>query len=319
MKLAMVGYGSIAEYHVEALNSVGRLRDEAEEVVWRSVVGRDREATAEFARRHGFAASTTDLDSALADPELDAVVVTSPTDLHFEHVEKSLRAGKHVLAEIPLATSLGEADRLAALASERDLRLMVCHTQRYYPAFVEVRRRVAAGELHVQHVIYRYTFYRRDTVNWRGKRRTWADNLLWHHGAHVVDTALWLLGAGEVEVAGFVARPTPPLDIPMDLGLVLRTPLDQLVTVAMSYNNAMPVNDCLVIGEEETLLVEGGKLSTRDRVLHTPPEGEGNMRQAILEQDREFLAAVREGRAPSVDPAAVRPAMEVLQIMRERR
>ena len=74
---------------------------------------------------------------------------------------------------------------------------MVCHTQRYYPALVEARRRIEAGELHVQHVIYRYTFFRRDTVNWRGRRRSWADNLLWHHGAHAVDTALWLLGARE--------------------------------------------------------------------------------------------------------------------------
>ena len=209
MKLALVGYGSIADYHVEALNTVGReaalaegMLDQGSAIEWQSVVGRLPEPTEEFARRHGFARATTDLDAALADPELEAVVVTSPTDLHFEQVEKCLLAGKHVLAEIPLATSLTEADRLASLARARDLRLMVCHTQRYYPGFVEARRLIAAGELHVQHVVYRYTFLRRDTVNWRGRRRSWADNLLWHHGAHAVDTALWLLGATDVEVAG---------------------------------------------------------------------------------------------------------------------
>lgn len=327
MKLGLVGYGSIAEYHVEALDTIGREamprggrpRDEGKEIEWWSVVGRLPAPTEEFARRYGFERHTTDLDAALADPDLDAMVITSPTDLHFEHVEKCLLAGKHVLAEIPLATSLAEADRLAALASAQDLRLMVCHTQRYYPAFVEARRMIAAGELHVRHVIYRYTFLRRDTVNWRGRRRSWADNLLWHHGAHAVDTALWLLGATDVEVSGFVARPTPPLDIPMDLGLVLRTPLDQLVTVALSYDVDRPsLNECLMAGEEGTLLFEGGRLSTRERILYAPPEGEGNMREAIFEQDREFVAAVREGRGPAVDAAAVRPAMAVLQAMQDR-
>jgi len=320
MRLGLVGYGSIAEYHFDALNSIGReaprgerLQDEDAGIRWRSVVGRLAAPTEEFARRYGFEQQSTDLDAALGDPELDAVVVTSPTDLHFEHVEKCLLAGKHVLAEIPLATSLAQADRLAALAAAAGLCLMVCHTQRYYPAFAEARRRVAAGELRVQHIIYRHTYFRRDTVNWRGRRRTWPDNLLWHHGAHAVDAALWILGATEVEVAGFVARPAPPLDIPMDLGLVVRTPLGQLVTVAMSYNDRLPVNECLVIGEEETLLVRDGRLSTRDGVVYAPPEGEGNIRQAIVEQDREFLAAVREARSPAIDAAAVRPAMTVLQ------
>ncbi len=326
MRLGLVGYGSIAEYHVEALNAVSReaaraegMLDQGRAVEWRSVVGRLPEPTEEFARRYGIARATVDLDAALEDPDLDAMVVTSPTDLHFEHVEKCLLAGKHVLAEIPLATSLAEADRLAALARERDLRLMVCHTQRYHAGLVEARRRIARGELHVQHVIYRYTFLRRDTVNWRGRRRSWADNLLWHHGAHAVDTALWLLGADEVEVTGFVARPTPPLDIPMDLGICLRTPENQLVTLAMSYNVDMPaLNECLIVGEEGTLLYDDGKLSMRDRVLHTPTDGEGDMREAILAQDREFVAAVREGRAPAVDAAAVRPAMVVLQAMQAR-
>jgi len=114
---------------------------------------------------------------------------------------------------------------------------MVCHTQRYYPTLVEARRRIAAGELHVHHVSTRYAFLRRENINWAGRRRSWTDNLLWHHGGHAVDTSLWLLGATGGSVTSQVALPSLPLDIPLDLDILIRTPKDQLLNVTMSYNS----------------------------------------------------------------------------------
>jgi 2-hydroxy-4-carboxymuconate semialdehyde hemiacetal dehydrogenase len=305
LNVGLVGYGSIARSHVQALKSLG-----GHDV--RGVMGRLADPTRQFAAEFGMPLATTDLDELLADESIEAVIICSPTDAHAEQTERALRSGKHVLCEIPLATSLADVDRLAALADEVDRRLMVCHTQRFYPPLVQARRMIASGELHPHAIVSRYGFHRRANVNWMGRRRSWTDNLLWHHGCHAVDAALWLLGVADrgevVEVAAQVALPGGNLGIPMDLTLAMRTTRDQLVTVAMSYNTHIPVHDYLLIGEETTVLYADGELRDRERVL--VPKGDAD---PIAVQDGEFFAAVREHRDPSVSARSARPAMAALQ------
>lgn len=291
MNICLIGYGSIARSHLQALAR--------EPVTLRTVMGRVAESTEAFAREFGFARHTTDLDEALADPSIEAVLITSPSDLHAEQTEKALKAGKHALVEIPLATSLAETDALGRLARERKRCLMVCHTQRYYPALVEARRWIAEGRLHVHHVSARYAFFRRENVNWAGRRRSWTDNLIWHHGCHAVDTCLWLLGATEVEVKSQAARPSHHLNIPMDVDILMHTPEDQLISVNLSYNNKLPYNEYLLIGEETTLLVTDKRLVGPDGVILEPAVGDTAPGPIAL-QDREFLAAIREGREPAI-------------------
>ena len=303
MNIGLLGYGSIAGSHVRAIGSLGD-----PELRLHSLMGRLAEPAAQFAAEHGLARSTTDLDELLADPALDAVIVCSPSDVHAEQTERALRAGKHVLCEIPLALSLGETDRLTALADQVDRRLMVCHTQRYWASSIAARRLIADGDLHVHALFGRFMFHRRENVNWTGRRRSWTDNLLWHHGCHAVDTTLWLLGAAEVEVSPQVGLPGGNLGIPMDLALAMRTPRDQVATVDMSYNTHLAFNDYLVVGEENTLLVTAQELRDRERVLVEPSSDD-----PIARQDAEFFAAVREGREPAVSGRAVRPAMAALQ------
>src|SRR5687767_779310 len=98
MNLCFVGYGSIAQEHARGFRELPGVR-------FSSVVGRDPETTAAFAREWGFAGWTLNLDEAL-EGDVDGVVITSPSDLHPAQAEASLRAGKHVLVEIPLATEL---------------------------------------------------------------------------------------------------------------------------------------------------------------------------------------------------------------------
>jgi 2-hydroxy-4-carboxymuconate semialdehyde hemiacetal dehydrogenase len=271
-------------------------------------MGRLAEPAGQFAREHGLARATTDLDELLADPALDLVIVCSPSDVHAEQTERALRAGKHVLCEIPLALSLAQTDRLTALADEVDRRLMVCHTQRYWASSIAARRLIADGELHAHALFGRFMFHRRENINWMGRRRSWTDNLLWHHGCHAVDTSLWLLGASDVEVAAQVALPGGNLDIPMDLALAMRTPRDQVVSVDMSYNTHIPFNDYLVVGEENTLLLTAQELRDRERPLVERAEDD-----PIARQDAEFFAAVRDRREPAVSGRAVRPTMAALQ------
>ena len=307
--VAVLGHGSIAVAHLDALRAL-----DPNGVELRTVMGRLAEPTEAFAAEYGFAHSTTQLEEVIDDPELDAVIICSPSDAHAQQAEGALRAGKHVLCEIPLATYLGDVDRLIGIADEVDRRLMVCHTQRYFPALVEIRRQVATGELHPHAVVSRFMFQRRANINWMGRRRSWTDNLLWHHGCHAVDAALWLLGATDVEVAAQIALPGggESLGVPMDLGIVMRTRRDQVVTVAMSYNTHIGLHDYLVIGEENTFLFSEGELRDKDRVL-MPRPAQDNVAEAIARQDAEFLAAVREQREPAVSARAVRPAMAALQ------
>ncbi len=315
MNVAILGYGSIALDHARA---VAALRDAGSGLSLYGVMGPKEEPTAAFGREFGMAVATTSLDDLLADPNVDAVIVCSPSPDHAEQTERCLRAGKHVLCEIPLALSLAETERLTALAADVDRRLMVCHTQRYIPALIEARRLIAERKIHPHAIVSRYMFGRRENINWRGRRRTWTDNLLWHHGCHAVDGALWLLGVAErgetVATAAQVALPGADLGIPMDLSLAMRTARDQLVTVAMSYHVHMPVHDYLIIGEERTLLFADGCLRDGDRVLVEADRTEpGDANSQIARQDAEFFAAIREGREPAVSGRSVRPAMAALQ------
>ena len=317
MNIGIVGYGSIAQDHARAVLALQAASNESE-LRLTSVMGPQLEPTDAFRRECGMSSATTDLGEFLANPDLDAVIICSPSPAHAEQTERALRAGKHVLCEIPLALSLAETDHLTSLADEVDRRLMVCHTKRYGPAMIEARRMIAAGEMHPHAIVARYMFGRRENVNWRGRRRTWTDNLLWHHGCHTVDAALWLLGVPErgeaVETVAQVALPGADLGIPMDLSLVMRTPRDQIVTVAMSYHTHIPVDDYLIIGETTTLLIEDRVLRDRDRiVLEAGAQDPSNPDSAIARQDAEFFAAIQEGREPAVSGRSVRPAMAALQ------
>lgn len=317
VNVAILGYGSIAVDHANAILAL-RQAGVAPDVELYGVMGPKSEPTAEFARRFGMAVATTELDTLLGDAAVDVVIVCSPTPAHAEQTERALRAGKHVLCEIPLAMSLADTDQLIRLADEMDRRLMVCHTQRYEPALIEARRLIAAGELHPHAIVGRYMFGRRENINWRGRRRSWTDNLLWHHGCHAVDAALWLLGVAErgeaVETVAQVALPGADLGIPMDLTLAMRTARDQVVTVAMSYHIHIPIHDYLIIGEESTVVFADHRLRDGERVLvEAPPADLRQTETGVARQDAEFFAAVREGREPAVSGRSVRPAMAALQ------
>jgi 2-hydroxy-4-carboxymuconate semialdehyde hemiacetal dehydrogenase len=308
MKLLMVGYGSISRAHTRSFAH--------EDVELDTVVGRDPAKAAAFAQEYGYARSLPTLDEALAREDIDVVAVCSPSEAHARQAEAALRAGKHVLVEIPLALTYTESERLAALAREMGKVLMVAHTQRYYRPLMEARRRVASGELTLHSVICRYGFLRRKNEDWQGRPRTWTDNLLWHHGCHVVDFALWLLGIeqpGVVEATGRLALPDQKMGIPMDLSATLRTPSDQIVAIAMSYNTHLPVHDYLMIGREDTLQYVDRRLVGSQGVLFDMTDQRAESQDGNLLQDQEFLAAIRDGRPAAISAEAVLPAMRALQ------
>ena len=304
-----VGAGAIAGVHAEILAAEGAVLD--------SVVGRLPEPTAEFADQFGFRHHTTDLDAALARDDVDAVVIASPSEMHFDQTARALAAGKHVLAEIPLAMSRAEGGRLVEAARAADLRLMVCHSQRFLPELAAARRRVAEGRLHVHHLIARFGIHRRENVGWTGRRRSWADNLLWHHGCHLVDFSLWFVGAGEVTVLGQVAPPDANTGIPQDLDILLRTPHNQLISLSLSYNTHLAMDEYVIVGAEESLRFRRGRL-VEPQGQDTAPAEVDQYQLGWEAQDREFLAAIAERRAPECSGAEALPALAVLQEVQDR-
>ena len=303
LRICAVGYGAIAGKHMQAFEAIGG-------VMPHTVVGRRAEPTKEFAARWRFEHWTLDLEEALAQSEIDAVVIASPSEHHSLQTEEALRAGKHVLVEIPLAMNLADAQRVTALAEEADRQLMVAHTLRYLPPFQDVKDRVAAGRLHLHHVIARIAFLRRENVGWTGRKRSWVDNLLWHHGCHVVDMALWLLGATQTaDVWCQLGPPHLTLGTPMDLTLGIRTSAEQLISAALSYNSHCAVDDWLLIGEEETLSICDTQLfDARGNAL-----GERVDRTNLTFQNAHFIQAVTEGHPSATSGEAVLPTMAALQ------
>ena len=309
MNLCMVGYGSIADVHRRSFARIPGVEIGA-------VVGRLLEPTQAFAAKCGASLATVDLDEALARDDIDAVVITSPSAKHAAQTEAALAAGKHALVEIPLALSLDESEMLTALAAEHDCLMMVAHTMRFWPTLAAARQFIAEGELRAHSVFIHYGFLRRENVNWQGRRRSWTDNLLWHHGCHAVDTALWLLGEPAQDAAGYMGPPHPELGIPLDLAVSLRTPREQVVSCALSYNTMRPLLEILIIGEETTLAVRDGKLvDPSSRIIAAG--GENEEASAVYLQDIEFITAIRQERESTVSGAAVLPTMRALQAVQD--
>lgn len=289
MKFCMVGYGSIAGFHRDALMQM-------DGVTIDSVMGRLPEPTREFADSCGASLATLDLQEALDRPGLDAVLITSPSQAHYEQATMALNAGKHVLLEIPMGLSLAEATALADLADEKNRTLMICHTQRFWAASMEIKRRIDEGRLKLHHYHVEWHFFRRENINWQGRMRSWTDSILWHHGGHVVDHAIWLFGGAPDSARAHFGPPSESLGIPLDLSAQLRFPGGGLATMMLSYNAMVPkvTQRITYIGEEDFLVFIDGRLIDKDGNELANESNEAG----IPRQNREFVEAIEQGREP---------------------
>ena len=306
MRFCITGYGSIAAVHRDALLPMAGVEID-------SVVGRLIEPTREFADSCGAPLATLDLAEALARPGVDAVLITSPSQVHYAQARAALEADKHVLLEIPMALSYAEAAALCDLADARGKTLMICHTERFWASTMESKRRIVAGELTPSHIHVEWHFFRRENINWMGRRRSWTDNLLWHHGGHAVDHAIWLFGEAPVEARAFFGPTDNPLGIPLDVSAQMRFPSGGLATLALSYNAIVPaaVQRYTVIAEEDFLVYDAGRFTDRDGNVLSEETNE----DAVPRQNEEFVNAVREGREPLTSGRAILGSCRVLEQM----
>lgn len=305
MKVVLAGAGAFGVKHLDAIKTIGAI-----EVA--SLVGRRIEPTREVADKYGVAHVTTDLAEALAQPGVDAVILCTPTQMHADQAMQCMRAGKHVQVEIPLADSWAGANAVADMQKETGLVCMVGHTRRFNPSHQWVHKRVAAGELKVLQMDVQTYFFRRTNTNALGQPRSWTDHLLWHHAAHTVDLFRYQTGE-EIAAANILQGPIHrDLGIAMDMSIQLKTTGGAICTLSLSFNNDGPLGtffryicdngtyiaryDDLMNGKDEKIDVTAVDVSMNGIEL----------------QDREFFAAIRDGREPNASVAQVLPCYKTL-------
>ena len=305
MKIALAGTGAFGIKHLDALQNI-------DDVTVTALVSRRQEQVEEVARKYGVGHAGTDLDEVLARDDVDAVILCTPTQQHAREAAAAMRAGKHVLVEIPVADSAADAEELLRVQQETGVVCMAGHVRRFNPSHQWVRNRIQAGELSIQQMDVQTYFFRRSNMNAAGQPRSWTDHLLWHHAAHTVDLFQYQTGE-DVEIAHAVQGPVhPELGIAMDMSIQLRTVAGKILTLSLSFNNDGPLGsffryicdngtyiaryDDLVDGHEKPIDVSKVDVSTNGIEL----------------EDREFIAAIREGREPISSIASVQGCYRVL-------
>jgi 2-hydroxy-4-carboxymuconate semialdehyde hemiacetal dehydrogenase len=299
----VIGAGAIAERHLQAYARLGGVRP-----TW--VVSRPDQAACDFARRWKFAHWGSEIEPALAEPSVQLVLIASPSPLHSEQAVQAMQTGKDVIVEIPVSMSWPEAQRVAQTAATLGRRVWVCHTLRSTAALRLVRERVRSGLLHLSHIAGYFSIPRRRNQGMGGVgTRTWIDNLLWHHGCHQVDAALWALGVPAVSRVQALFGPAhPTLGMDLDVGVQMVTAGGELITQSLSYNVEQGVWQLQFICREDVLTFQDGRLTNeagQELVPETPLA-------ELTVQNGELLHAFRSGEKCEYDLASVLPTMEVL-------
>ena len=309
MKIALAGAGAFGEKHLDGLKLIDGV-----EVT--SLVGRRLEPTQSIAAKHGIGHATTDLAETLARDDVDAVILCTPTQMHAAQAIQCLEAGKHVQVEIPLADSLADAEAVLAKQQETGLTCMVGHTRRFNPSHQLVHDRIMAGEMAIQQMDVQTYFFRRKNMNAKGEARSWTDHLLWHHAAHTVD--LFAYQAGPIVQANAIQGPIhPELGIAMDMSIQLKAESGAICTLSLSFNNDGP------LGTFFRYICDNGTYLARYDDLFTGKEEQIDVSKVAVSmngielQDREFIAAIREGREPNSSVAQVLPCYRVLDALEQ--
>ncbi|WP_168452575.1 Gfo/Idh/MocA family oxidoreductase [Sphingopyxis microcysteis] len=291
VRIALVGAGAFGEKHLIGLKNV----PDAEVV---TIVSASKEESRKLAAPHGIADVSDSYEATLAREDIDAVILTTPTQMHARQAIMAMDAGKHVEVEIPVADSWADAQAVMAKQQETGRICMVGHTRRFNPSHRFVKSRIDAGEFNIQAMDVETFFFRRTNTNAKGEPRSWTDHLLWHHAAHTIDLFQYMTG-GKVVAANILQGPKhPDLGIAMDQSIQMKSDKGQILTLALSFNNDGPLGTFFrYIGDTGTYIARYDDLVTgREEPVDLSTVAVSN--NGIELQDREFVAAIKEGREP---------------------
>ena len=305
MKICVVGVGAFGFFLLEALAKIDGV-----EVA--SLVGGVADATEAVAKKFNIPHWTLDLAEGMARPGVEAVILTTPTPLHARQAEQAMRAGKHVLVEIPMADNIADAERLVQVQKEKGVVAMAGHVRSFNPRHQRVHRKMVAGELKLKQFAATTYFFRRTNLNALGQPRSWTDHLLWHHACHAVDLFLWQTGEAVAEAQAIQGPIHPELGIAMDMAIQLKAASGAIFTLSLSFNNNGP------LGSFYRYICDNGTYIGRyDELVdgYDKPvdlTGVGVSLNGVELEDREFIAAIRDKREPESSLAKCLPTMRVL-------
>jgi 2-hydroxy-4-carboxymuconate semialdehyde hemiacetal dehydrogenase len=305
MRIALAGAGAFGEKHLDALTMIDGV-----EII--SVISRQAEQAAAAAAKYGARHSGTELDEALARDDVDAVILCTPTQMHAEQTLACLQAGKHVQVEIPLCDVLKDGEAVVARAKQSGKVAMCGHTRRFNPSHQWVRQRITGGEFDIQQMDVQTYFFRRTNMNALGQPRSWTDHLLWHHAAHTVDLFAYQARSPIVKANALQGPIHPNLGIAMDMSIQLKAANGAICTLSLSFNNEGPLGTFFrYIGTTGTYIARYDDLFNGKEEKIDVSKVAVSMNGIEL-QDREFFAAIREGREPNASVAQVLPCYQVL-------
>ena len=305
INVALAGAGAFGIKHLDGIKNIPDVK-----VV--SLIGREFDKTKEVADKYGIAHVTTDLADSLKIAEVDAVILCTPTQMHASQSIACLEAGKHVQVEIPLCDVLKDGQQVVQLQRQTGKVAMCGHTRRFNPSHQWVHKKIGAGEFNIQQMDVQTYFFRRTNMNALGQPRSWTDHLLWHHAAHTVDLFAYQAGSPIVKANAIQGPIHPALGIAMDMSLQLKAASGAICTLSLSFNNDGPLGTFFrYIGDTGTYIARYDDLFNGKEEKIDVSQVDVSMNGIEL-QDREFFAAIREGREPNASVAQVLPCYEVL-------
>ncbi|MES1146983.1 MAG: Gfo/Idh/MocA family oxidoreductase [Solimonas sp.] len=305
MKAVLAGAGAFGQKHLTAIDRILGV-----EVV--SLVGRELEPTKAVAAKFSVPHATTDLAEALALPGVEAVILCTPTQMHAQQAIECMKAGKHVMVEIPLADNLADAEAVDELQKQTGLVCMVGHTRRFNPSHQWIHQRIEKGELNIQQMDVQTYFFRRTNINALGQPRSWTDHLLWHHAAHTVDLFRYQTRSEIIHAHAVQGPIHPDLGIAMDMSIQLKAASGAICTLSLSFNNEGPLGTFFrYICDNGTYIARYDDLiNGKDQPIDVS-KVDVSM-DGIELQDREFFAAIRARREPNASVAQVLPCYRTL-------
>ena len=305
MKVGVAGQGAFGVKHLEALHHIAGI-----EVI--TLAGGNQTATAEVAKRFKIPHYAGDLAESLKQPDLEAMILATPTGMHAKQGVECMRAGKHVQIEIPIADTLADSEMLVKVQKEAGVVAMGGHTRRFNPSHQYVHKKIRAGELKIQQMNVQTYFFRRTNMNAAGQPRSWTDHLLWHHACHTVDLFQYQTGELVSDCYAVEGPIHPELKIAMDMGIVMKVPSGAVCSLSLSFNNQGPIGTFFrYICDKGTYVAYYDDLVDGDQKKIDLSKVDVSMNGIEL-QDREFFAAIQEKREPNASLRQCFTAMEVL-------
>lgn len=305
LNLAVVGLGAFGQKHLDAL---ALIPDATIRYVAHSKIG----VAEQVAAKYGAARAFTDYSDLLAQDDLDGVLLATPTQMHRAQTIEALRAGKHVMVEIPMGDSLASVQEILDVQRESGKVAMAGHTRRFNPSHQYLHKKIDAGEFAIQQMDVQTYFFRRTNMNALGQPRSWTDHLLWHHAAHTVDLFQYQTGEKVVKANAIQGPKHPELGIAMDMSIQLQSETGKICTLSLSFNNDGPLGTFFrYIGDTGTYIASYDDLVTGKEEPIDVSKVDVSLNGIEL-QDREFVAAIVEGREPNSSVAQVLPCYVVL-------